>query len=140
MAITSSCAEGGKAPRPTRPRCILKATEAVRQIPTAPPAYRLAVTVQRLGYLQRRWAVWRRSPEEHLAPKGQGLGRRMGADKGLQTGLFVVRQIARKSMRNRHGPAPYRQGEMTQPAVTVPFILYVYQAELYWHRIYEMNI
>src|SRR5262245_34028805 len=47
IAITSRRAEGGKAPRPTRARRILQATEALRQRATAPTPHGMAVTWQR---------------------------------------------------------------------------------------------
>jgi hypothetical protein len=43
MAITSSRAEGGKAPRATRARGILQATQALGEIATAPTANRIVV-------------------------------------------------------------------------------------------------
>src|SRR2546426_8995148 len=62
IAITSRRAEGGKAPRPTRARRILQATEALRKIATAPTANGMAVTVEILGHLKIRRAVRCRSP------------------------------------------------------------------------------
>src|SRR3989442_6623728 len=44
IAITSSRAEGGKAPRATRARCILQATQALGKIATAPTTHRMAVS------------------------------------------------------------------------------------------------
>ena len=48
--------------RPTRPRRILQATEALRKIATAPTANGMAVTVEILGHLKIRRAVRCRSP------------------------------------------------------------------------------
>src|SRR5262249_19829864 len=62
IAITSRSVEGGNAPRPTRARRILQATEAMCQIATAPPAYSMAITVEVLGHLKIRRAVWCCSP------------------------------------------------------------------------------
>jgi hypothetical protein len=91
--ITSSRSEGGKAPGPTRARCILKATETLVKIATSPTPNGMAVAVEILGHLKIRRALWRRRPQDHLTPKGQGLGGRMGADYRLQTGLFIASQV-----------------------------------------------
>src|SRR4051795_13522777 len=64
IEITSRRAEGGKAPRPTRARRILQATETLRKIATAPTAHGMAVTVEFLGHLKIRRAVRCRSPED----------------------------------------------------------------------------
>src|SRR6266446_6084110 len=53
---TSRRDEGGKAPRPTRARRILQATEAVLHIATAPTANGMTVTVEFLGHLKIRRA------------------------------------------------------------------------------------
>jgi hypothetical protein len=76
IAITSSRSEGGKAPGSTRARGILQATEALFQVATSPPANGVTVTMEIRGHLKIRRAVWRRRPEDHLTPKGQGLGGR----------------------------------------------------------------
>src|SRR2546426_12708287 len=73
MAITSSRAEGGKAPRATRARCILQATQALGERATAPTANRMAGAVRVLGDLQIRRGRWRRRAEDHPATKGQSL-------------------------------------------------------------------
>src|SRR5262247_2101926 len=62
IAITSRRAEGGKAPRPTRARRILQATETLRKIATAPTTHGMAVTVQFLGHLQVRRLIRRCGP------------------------------------------------------------------------------
>src|SRR5262245_52838882 len=62
IAITARRSEGGKAPRPTRARRILQATEALRKIATAPTTYGMAVTLQLVGHLQMRRMGWRRRP------------------------------------------------------------------------------
>ena len=59
---TSRRAEGGKAPRPTRTRRILKAPEAVLKIATAPTANGMAVTMQLAGHLEIRRTVRCRGP------------------------------------------------------------------------------
>src|SRR5512145_319883 len=69
---------GGKAPGPTRARCILKATKAVLKIATAPTANGMAVTVELLGHLKIRRAVCCRRPQDQLTAKGQGLWCGMG--------------------------------------------------------------
>ena len=66
IASTSTRSEGGKAPRATRARRILQATQALLKIAISPTANGMAVTVQILGHLQVRRAVWRRRPEDHL--------------------------------------------------------------------------
>jgi hypothetical protein len=50
--------EGGKAPRPPRPGRILQTSEPVRQIPGAPEADRLAVTVHVGRHAEIRWRIW----------------------------------------------------------------------------------
>jgi hypothetical protein len=68
----------------------LKATEAVLKIVTAPLANGMAVTVKLLGDLKIRRALRRRRPEDHLTPKGQGLGGGMGAHDRRSTALFII--------------------------------------------------
>jgi hypothetical protein len=60
--ITSRRWEGGKAPGATRARRILKATEAVVKIATAPTANGMAVTMEFRGHLKIRRVVRRCSP------------------------------------------------------------------------------
>ena len=62
MVSTSSRAEGGKAPRATRAWCILQATETLSEIATSPTANGMAVTVEILGHLKIRRALWRCGP------------------------------------------------------------------------------
>src|SRR5688572_20004632 len=90
IAMTSRRWEGGKAPGAARARCILQATEAVLKIATAPPANGMAVTVERRGDLKIRRALWRRHPEDHLTPKGQGLGGGMGAHDRFETAPLII--------------------------------------------------
>src|SRR3989442_9291794 len=74
IAITSSRAEGGKAPRATRARCILQATQALGKIATAPTTHRMAGTTERPGGVP----IWRGArpprPAGHPTTKGDGLG------------------------------------------------------------------
>src|SRR5882672_814029 len=55
---TSRRSEGGKAPRPTWPGRILQTGEPMLEIPRAPEADRLAVTVHVGCHPQIRWGVW----------------------------------------------------------------------------------
>jgi hypothetical protein len=88
--MTSRRSEGGKAPGPTRARCILKATQAVLQIATAPTANGMAVTVEILGHRKIRRAVRRRRPQDQLTAKGQGVWCGMGTHDRFSTALFIV--------------------------------------------------
>src|SRR6266446_9812345 len=99
---TSRRDEGGKAPRPTRARRILQATEAVLKITTAPTANGMAVTVEVLGHLKIRRAVWSPRPQDQLATKGQGLGGGMGSHDCLSMGLFIGNEGHLGSQRNGH--------------------------------------
>src|SRR5918994_3253649 len=65
---------GGKAPRATRARGILKATETLCQIATSPTANGMAITVELLSDLKIQRSARCRSPQDQLTTKGQGLG------------------------------------------------------------------
>src|SRR5438132_13580042 len=106
IAITSRRSEGGKAPRSTRARRILQATEALRKIATSPTTHGMAVTLQRVGHLQIRRVVRRRSPQDDLTTEGQGQRGGMGAYHRLQHGLVNMRQGDRESKWHAHGTAP----------------------------------
>ncbi len=129
MAITSSRAEGGKAPRATRARCILQATQALGEIATAPTANRMAVTVQLLGYLQIGRVRWRRRAEDHLTTKGQGLGGGGCTGNRFQTRLFLASQDHVGSKWRRHRPVPYK----TRKVSTTTF------AWLPWYTVAELK-
>ena len=90
MAITSSRAEGGKAPRSPRARRILQATKALRKVATAPTAHSMAVTVEFLGYLKVRRVIRCGTPQDHPATQDQGLGGGMGAHERRQMGLCIA--------------------------------------------------
>src|SRR5262245_65459624 len=102
--MTSRRSEGGKAPGPTRARCILKATKAVLKIATTPTANGMAVTAELLGHLKIRRAVRRCRPQDHLTAKGQGLWCGMGPHDRFSTALFIVSQGHLGGERNGHGP------------------------------------
>src|SRR5437899_12710114 len=62
IAITSRRSEGGKAPRSTRARRILQATEALRKIATSPTTHGMAGALQRGGHVRSRRVVPRLLP------------------------------------------------------------------------------
>src|SRR5882672_9172613 len=118
--ITSRRAEGGKAPRPTRARRILQATEALRKIAIAPTANGMAMTVEIMGHLKIRRAVRCRSSEDQPATKDQSLGSGMGAHNRLQMGWCIATSGHVGSKRNGHCRAPYDKGEMAQHDTPMP--------------------
>lgn len=83
--------EGGKAPRPTGPRRILKPGEPVHEIPSAPQAYGMTITAHLGGDTEIRRMVGRGGPQDEATPECQGLGGGMRAGKRLQLGPFLVR-------------------------------------------------
>ena len=120
IAITSRRAEWGKAPRSTRARRIVQATEALRQRATAPTAHGMAVAVEILGHLKIRRAVRCRRPEDQPATKDQGLWGGMGAHDRCQMGRFIATYGDVGSKRNGHCRAPYDKGEMAKHATPMP--------------------
>ena len=75
MDTTSTSSEGGKASRPTRPRSVLQAGEAVLDKAVPPEADGMAVTVQLAGNLNVGRVVGVGGPEHDAAAEDQGLGR-----------------------------------------------------------------
>ena len=76
---TSMRSEGGKAPWSTCPWRILEAGEPVREIPGAPQAYGMAITVHLGGQPEIRRVVGCRRPQDQPTPERQGLGGGMRA-------------------------------------------------------------
>ena len=83
--------EGGKAPRATSPRRILKPGEPVREIPGAPQAHSMTITAHLGGHPEIRRMVGRGGPQDEATPERQGLRGGMRAGKRLQLGPFLVR-------------------------------------------------
>src|SRR3954452_5058524 len=81
-AATRSC--GGKSPRPTGPRGILQAGQAVCGKALAPEAGRVAVAVQRGGDVLVGRVARDRGPQDDAAAERQRLGRGTGAGKSLE--------------------------------------------------------
>ena len=90
---TSTCSEGGKAPRPPCPRRILKPGEPLREIPSAPQAHRVAITVHLGGDPEIGWMIGCRHPQDHPTTERQGLGGGMRAGERLSLVLFLVHQL-----------------------------------------------
>ena len=88
---TSMRSEGGKAPRPTGPRRILKPGEPVREIPGAPQAHSMTITAHLGGHPEIRRMVGCGGPQDEPTPERQGLRGGMRAGKRLQLGPFLVR-------------------------------------------------
>lgn len=140
LAITARRAAGGHAPRPPRTRRIWQALAAVRKSAMAPTANGMAVTRPCVGHWQIRRAGWRRSTEDAPTTQGQGVWRGMGAHDRRHTGVVGVSPGDEGSKRDGHGPVPYRKEELAKHARTMPPILPVRWANIYWHRIYAMDI
>jgi hypothetical protein len=137
---TSTRSEGGKALRATRARCILQACEAVRKRAMTPTADRMALTGHLGGHLQIRRSIWGGGPQDQPTAKDQGLGRRVGTNKRCQTGVFLRAQGHRARNWNGHRVCPYRAEAAAPHDTSMPGILPVYVAQIYWYRIYEMDI
>ena len=86
VAMTSSCCEGGKSPRPTGPRRILQAGEAVPEVAVSPLGDGVAVAGELRGDLEVGGTIVGGGPQDDPATEDQGLGRGAGADQGLQAG------------------------------------------------------
>ena len=132
--------EGGNAPRTTRARGILQAVEPVRQITLTPPTHRMTFAGHLRGDLEIRGAVWRGGSQDQPTAEGQSLGRGMGANQRLQTGMFLRSQGYWACNRHGHSHGPYRAEGPAQQEANMSMILTVVEPKTYWHRIYEMDI
>ena len=103
---TSTRSEGGKAPRTTRARRIVQASEAVRKRAMTPPADRMTLTVPLGGHLHMRRLIWGGDPEEQPTAQGQSLGRGRGAHQRLQAGMVIQCQRNRAGKRHGHSQCP----------------------------------
>src|ERR1700733_6946975 len=81
---TSSCSSGGKAPRPTRTRSILKAGESVLQIARSPKNHGVATTVELVGDLQIGGLIRAGQSQDQSATENQSLRRGVGSGQNLQ--------------------------------------------------------
>ena len=104
---TSTRSEGGKAPRPTRARRIVQASEAMRKRAMTPPADRMTLTVHLGGHLHIRRLIWGGDPEEQPTAQGQSLGSGMGSHQRLQSDMVIQCQRNRAGKRHGHSQCPY---------------------------------
>lgn len=140
IASTATRAAGGKAPRATRARRLVQALEPVRQRALTPTADGMPLTGHRGGHLPMRWVLWRGSPEEEPTAKGQGLGGGMGSHKRRSLGGYISAEGHRARKRHGHGQGPYRGEGTSEHGTNIPIILHLVSPQIYWHRIYEMDI
>jgi hypothetical protein len=98
--------EGGKAPRATCPRRILKPSEPVREIPSAPQAHGMTITAHLGGDPEIRRMIGRGGPQDQATPEREGLGGGVRARKRLQLCPFLVRYRHWGSIRDWHESNP----------------------------------
>src|SRR3954453_24004542 len=82
--ITSSRCEGGKAPRPARPRSILKTDQALGEIAVPPKPDGVTITSELGGDLKVGRSVRVGGSEDQPASEGQGLRCRTGSNQPLE--------------------------------------------------------
>src|SRR6185437_5783226 len=82
--ITSSRCEGGKAPRPTRPRSILKPGQPPLEIAVSPDPGGVAIAGELGGDLEVGGLVVVSDPQDQTTAKDQGLRRGTGPHQGLE--------------------------------------------------------
>ena len=82
--MTSSCSAGGKAPRSTGTRSILKASVTVLEIARSPKNDRVATATKLVGNLQIGRLILGGQPQDQLTAEDQGLRRGVGSDERLQ--------------------------------------------------------
>ena len=118
----------------------MQATEAVLQIALTPTANSMAVTVELLGHLKIRRAVRCRSPEDQPATKGQGLGVEWARTIDSKWDCSSHATVTWGARGTGIGELLTIREEIAKHDTTMPPILYVVPAKIYWRRIYEMDI
>ena len=98
--------EGGKAPRPTGPRRILKPGEPVREIPGAPQAHGMTIPAPRGGDPEMRRRIGRGGPQEQATPEREGLRGGVRASQRLPLCPCFVRSRHEGSIRDGHERNP----------------------------------
>ena len=106
METTSTRAEGGKSPRPTRPRSVLQAREALPKVAAPPYGDRVAIAIQFRRDVQIGRAIRVSSPQDHPNAKRKGLGCRTGTDQRLQLFPLFFLQRKHRGKRVGHGERP----------------------------------
>src|SRR5439155_18097765 len=81
---TSSCSSGGKAPWPTGPRSILKASETVLLVAVSPVCHGVAGTPHFVADLQIGRLIGGRDAQDQPTTEDQRLRSGMGPRQGLQ--------------------------------------------------------
>src|SRR5258708_677637 len=74
VAMTASCCEGGKEPRPARPRRILQAREALLEVALSPGPDGVPIAEELRGDLEVGGMIVGGGPQDDPAAEGQGLG------------------------------------------------------------------
>jgi hypothetical protein len=82
--MTSSCSSGGKAPRPTGPRSILKASKAVLKIACVPKSDGIARTAEFVGNLEIGRLILASQAQDQPTTEDHGLRSGMRPDESLQ--------------------------------------------------------
>ena len=100
--MTSSCSSGGKAPRSTGPRSILKTGETVLSVAVSPMGHRVAGTGHFVGHLHIGRLVGGCDPQDQTATEAQRLWRGMGPATRLQPLMRRGVQNNRRSKGVRH--------------------------------------
>src|SRR5271168_455804 len=91
--MTSSRREGGKAPRPTRPRSILKARQSVLEITFPPESGGVSITAELGGDFEVGGVVLGGDPEDQATTKDEGLRCGTSTDQGFEPSPLGVGKV-----------------------------------------------
>src|SRR5271157_1167518 len=101
---------GGKLPRSTRPRLILKTGQSVLQVAVSPHRDGVSIAPKLSGDLKVARMVLRSGPENQPGSQDQGLRRGTGPDQSLELGTLWIGQTNNLRERHRHGEHPCSWG------------------------------
>jgi hypothetical protein len=110
--MTSSRREGGKAPRPTRTRSILKASQSVLEIAVSPESGGVAIAGELGGDLEVGGVVLVSGPEDQSAAKDQGLRCGTSPHQGFEPSPVRFGEVDALGDRSRHDRDPWYWGRV----------------------------
>ena len=111
--MTSIRREGGKAPRSTRPRSVLKAGQSVLEIAVSPESSGVTIAGELGGDLEVGRLVVGGGPEDQPAAKDEGLRCGTGPHQGFEPCPVQFGEMDALGDRSRHDRDPWYWGRVT---------------------------